>query len=273
MVDLEKILRARKDLRNKEPLIHAITHPISINMVANAILFLGAKAICAWHPEEVEEIVEIADSLSVSLGNITSERIAAIDLACQAANEKKISLTIDMVGVGASTFRYDFAIDLLDKYHFDLIKGNSSEIRALASGSSNAQGIDVGKSDEISKENIENIAKEARSLAKKYQTTVLVTGKTDLVVTKDSYFTVDNGVETLSKITGTGCMVTAMISSFMAVTDPVSASLCGLLVLEIAAEKAETSGLYTFFVNLMDQIGLIIDGEIREKAKVREIKF
>lgn len=273
MVDLEKILRARKDLRDKEPLIHAITHPISINMVANAILFLGAKAICASHPEEVGEIVKMADSLSISLGNITAERMAAIDLACKAANEKKIPLAIDMVGVGASTLRYDFAIDLLDKYHFDLIKGNSSEIRALAKGKSNAIGIDVGKADEISKENIENIAKEARSLAEKYQTTVIVTGKTDLVVTKDSYLAVDNGVETLSKITGTGCMVTAMVSSFMAVTDPVTAGLCGLLVMEIAAEKADTEGLYTFFVNLMDQIGLISDCEIREKAKVREIKF
>lgn len=106
-----------------------------------------------------------------------------------------------------------------------LIKGNSSEIRALANGISNAWGIDVGKADEISLENIEKIAKEARVLAQKYQTRVLVTGKTDLVVTKDSYWVVDNGVESLSKIAGTGCMVAAMISSFVAVTAPVSATL------------------------------------------------
>lgn len=273
MFDLEKILEDRDRLKEKSPLVHAITHPIAINMVANVILFMGAKAICAAHSQEVGEIVKMVDSLSINLGNITAERMVAIDLAAQAANEKKISLSIDMVGVGASTLRYNFAMDLLGKYHFDLIKGNSSEIRALAKGKSNARGIDVGKADEISKENIEEIAREVRNLAKKYQTTVLVTGKTDLVVTKDSFYTVDNGVETLSKITGTGCMVTAMISSFMAVTDPVSASLIGLLVMEIAAEKADTEGLYTFFVNLMDQIGLISDCEIREKAKVREIKF
>lgn len=83
----------------------------------------------------------------------------------------------------------------------------------------------MGKADEISLENIEKIAKEARVLAQKYQTRVLVTGKTDLVVTKDSYWVVDNGVESLSKIAGTGCMVAAMISSFVAVTAPVSATL------------------------------------------------
>ncbi len=58
MFDLEKILEARDRLKEKSPLVHAITHPIAINMVANVILFLGAKAICASRPEEVGEIVE-----------------------------------------------------------------------------------------------------------------------------------------------------------------------------------------------------------------------
>lgn len=273
MTDLEKILKARDDLKEKSPLVHAITHPIAINMVANAILFMGAKAICAAHPDEVAEIVEMSDSLSVNLGNITSERMVSIDRASDASNKKKIPLAIDLVGVGASSLRYDFANDLLNKYHFDLIKGNSSEIRAMANSRSNAKGIDVGKSDKIFGDNIEKIAREARNLAKTYKTIVLVTGQTDLVVTKNSYYTVSNGVENLSKITGTGCMLTSLISSLMAVTDPISAALAGLLLMEVAAEKANTDRLYTFFVNLMDEIGTITNDEILAKAKVREIKF
>lgn len=273
MTDLEKILKARDDLKEKSPLVHAITHPIAINMVANAILFMGAKAICAAHPDEVAEIVEMSDSLSVNLGNITSERMVSIDRASDASNKKKIPLAIDLVGVGASSLRYDFANDLLNKYHFDLIKGNSSEIRALAKAKSNAKGIDVGKEDEIGGDNIEKIALEARKLSQKYKSVILVTGKTDLIVTENSYFTVDNGVENLSKITGTGCMLTAMISTLMAVTDTLSAAICGLLVMEVAAEKADTDRLYTFFVNLMDEIATIKNSEIIEKAKVREIKF
>lgn len=273
MTDLEKILKARDDLKEKSPLVHAITQPIAINMVANAILFMGAKAICAAHPDEVAEIVEMSDSLSVNLGNITSERMVSIDRASDASNKKKIPLAIDLVGVGASSLRYDFANDLLNKYHFDLIKGNSSEIRALAKAKSNAKGIDVGKEDEIGGDNIEKIALEARKLSQKYKSVILVTGKTDLIVTENSYFTVDNGVENLSKITGTGCMLTAMISTLMAVTDTLSAAICGLLVMEVAAEKADTDRLYTFFVNLMDEIATIKNSEIIEKAKVREIKF
>ena len=273
MINLEEIIEARDKLREKSPLVHAITHPIAINMVANVILFMGAKAICAAHPEEVAEIVGMSDCLSLSLGNITSERMVAIDEACHAANGKNIPLTIDMVGVGASTLRYKFANKLLSKYKFDLIKGNASEIRALASGASNAKGIDVGKADELTGSNIEKISMKACELAKKYHTIVLVTGKTDLVVGENSYFTIDNGVENLSKITGTGCMLTAMISSFMAVTNPLSAAICGLLTMEIAAQKVDTPRLYTFFVNLMDEISLISNEEISKKAKVREMKF
>lgn len=273
MTDLEKILKARDDLKKKSPLVHAITHPISINMVANVILFMGAKAICAAHPDEVAEIVEMSDSLSVNLGNITSERMVSIDRASKAANKKKIPLTIDLVGVGASSLRYDFASDLLNKYSFDLIKGNSSEIRAMVNGKSNAKGIDVGKSDKIFGDNIEKIAREARNLAETYKTTVVVTGQTDLVVTENIYYTLSNGVENLSKITGTGCMLTSIISSLMAVTDPISAAIAGLLLMEIAAEKANTDRFYTFFVNLMDEIGIVTNDEILAKAKVREIKF
>lgn len=273
MKNLKQILEARRKLEEESPLIHAITNHIAINMVANAILFLGAKAICAAHPKEVSEITNISSSLSVNLGNITSERMKAIELATNTANKKDIPLAIDMVGIGASTLRYNFAKKLLDTNSFDLIKGNSSEIRALALGKSQAKGIDVGEADKIKKENIGKIAEDARVLSKEYKSIVLITGKTDLIVSSDSYIIVDNGVENLSKITGTGCMLTGIISSFMAVSDPVSASVLGLLILEIAAEISDTDRLYTFFVNLMDGIGNIKDEDIIKAAKVKEIMF
>ena len=71
MKNLKKILENRKLVREKIPLIHAITNPIAINMVANSILFQGAKAICAECEDEMEEIVKISDSLSINLENIT----------------------------------------------------------------------------------------------------------------------------------------------------------------------------------------------------------
>lgn len=273
MINLKKILKNRDLVKEKSPLIHAITNPIAINMVANAILFEGAKAICAEHPDEMEDIVKISDSLSVNLGNITDSRIKSIELAVKLANQKNIPVVIDLVGVGASKLRYDFAKKLLENYKFSSIKGNGSEILALSGNESDAKGIDVGDKDKLEGENIKKFIKISKDLSKKYQTTVLITGKTDILVGEKEYFLIENGCENLSKITATGCMLTSLISTFLSVCDPIEASILGLLILEISGEISDTNKPYSFFVNLMDNISEIKNDEIIKRAKIREGKF
>lgn len=273
MINLKKILKNRDLVKEKSPLIHAITNPIAINMVANAILFQGAKAICAEHPDEMEDIVKKSDSLSVNLGNITDSRIKSIEIAVKLANQKNIPVVIDLVGVGASKLRYDFAKKLLENYKFSLIKGNGSEILALSGNESYAKGIDVGDKDKLEGENIKKFIKISKDLSKKYQTTILITGKTDILVGEKEYFLIENGCENLSKITATGCMLTSLISTFLAVCDPIEASILGLLILEISGEISDTNKPYSFFVNLMDNISEIKNDEIIKRAKIREGKF
>lgn len=268
MKNLKNLLKIRDYVRKNEPLIHAITNPIAINMVANAILFQEAKAICADHPDEMEDIVKISDSLSVNLGNIKSERMKAIKRAVEFANKKKIPTIIDLVGIGASRLRLDFAQKLLDENDFDIIKGNSSEILALV-GKSSAKGVDVGESDEIREDKIKEFVKISSDIFKKYNTTVLMTGKTDILVRDREYFLVENGCENLSKITATGCMLTGLISTFLSYGDSIEASLLGLLILEISGELCEDDRLYTFFVNLMDNIGTLDDESIEKYAKIK----
>lgn len=273
MINLKKILKNRDLVKEKSPLIHAITNPIAINMVANAILFQGAKAICAEHPDEMEDIVKKSDSLSVNLGNITDSRIKSIEIAVKLANQKNIPVVIDLVGVGASKLRYDFAKKLLENYKFSLIKGNGSEILALSGNESDAKGIDVGDKDKLEGENIKKFIKISKDLSKKYQTTVLITGKTDILVSENKYFLIENGCKNLSKITATGCMLTSLISTFLSVCDPIEASILGLLILEISGEISDTNKPYSFFVNLMDNISEIKNDEIIKRAKIREGKF
>lgn len=273
MINLKKILENRNLVKEKSPLIHAITNPIAINMVANAILFQGAKAICAEHPKEMEDIVKNSASLSLNLGNITDSRIESIELAVKFANEKNIPVIIDLVGIGASKLRFDFTKKLLEKYKFSIIKGNGSEILALSGNKSNAKGVDVGDKDELEGENIKKFIEISKDLSKKYQTTVLITGKTDILVGEKKYFLIENGCENLSKITATGCMLTSLISTFLSVTNPIEASILGLLILEISGEISDTNRPYSFFVNLMDNISEIKNDEIIKRAKIREGKF
>ena len=273
MINLKKILENRNLVKEKTPLIHAITNPIAINMVANAILFQGAKAICAEHPKEMEDIVKNSASISLNLGNITDSRIESIELAVKFANEKNIPVIIDLVGIGVSKLRFNFAKKLLENYKFSIIKGNGSEILALSGNKSNAKGVDVGDKDELEGENIKKFIEISKDLSKKYQTTVLITGNTDILVGEKEYFLIENGCENLSKITATGCMLTSLISTFLSVTNPIEASILGLLILEISGEISDTNRPYSFFVNLMDNISEIKNDEIIKRAKIREGKF
>lgn len=270
MINLKSLLQNREKVKEKEPLIHAITNPLAINMVANAILFQHAKAICAEHPLEMHDIVPISKALSLNLGNITDARIKSIELSSKIANENDIPIIIDLVGIGASKLRYDLSLKLLNRYKYSIIKGNSSEILALSGENSNAKGIDVGEDDKIKDDNIDYMIKVASNLSKKYQTTVLITGARDILVRNKTYYIIENGCEELSQITATGCMLTGLISTFLSVTDEISASLLGLLILEISAEIAKKDKPYSFFVSLMDNIGTLDDDLIEKYAKIKE---
>ena len=68
-------------VREKRPLIHCITNPISINQCANAILAAGARPVMAEHPLEVKEITETADALMLNLGSITDARMQSMEIS------------------------------------------------------------------------------------------------------------------------------------------------------------------------------------------------
>ena len=51
--DLQEALEQQKEqLRQKQPLVHCITNPISINDCANALLAVGARPMMAEHPRD-----------------------------------------------------------------------------------------------------------------------------------------------------------------------------------------------------------------------------
>lgn len=268
MTKLNDIIKVRQAVRETKPLIHAITNPIAMNMLANAILFQGASPICAQDPREMEDIVPRADSLSINLGNITEERLQAMEIAVRIANRENIPVIIDLVGVGISSLRLDFSKKLLAEYHFDLIKGNSSEILALGGERSHAKGVDVGEADKIGQDTISDLTTLAREISKKYKTQVLITGETDILASEKTYYHIKNGTDKLGSLTATGCMLTGLISTFLAVTNPIAATILALLIEEISAEEAKSKKPYSFFVELMDNIGSIDNETLIYKANI-----
>ncbi|MGC8610455.1 MAG: hydroxyethylthiazole kinase [Thermoplasmata archaeon] len=242
--DLEKI-------RRKRPLIHHITNFVVMNDSANITLALGASPIMAHAKEELEDLINIADVLYINIGTLDSFWIDSMYLSLKYSEKYDKPVLLDPVGSGASKLRTQISLKLLESSSIKILKGNAGEILSLYGEKGKVKGVDS-----ISEGNI-NVVEE---LALKYNKTVISTGKFDYVSDGKRKAIVKNGTEMFEKITGSGCMLGSVISSFMAVNrDYFESSIEGLLTFEIAGELAEkfSSGPGSFKVNLMDAINSI----------------
>ncbi len=261
-----KIVEIRENLKEKNPLIHSITNPISINQCANAIIAVGAKPIMAEHPQEVADITKTSKALMLNMGNITDIRMQSMLNSAECANENNIPIVIDIVGIACSKLRRTYVYNLLKKYKVTVIKGNYSEINALYNSNYSSVGVDSDIS--LDKDYISNIA---YKLAKKYNSIILASGKVDVVTDGEKIIHIKNGTHQLSCITGTGCMQGALCSCYISVCRDISAVICACVVMGICGELSQTDkGNGTFMVNLMDNLSILSNQDIKEYINVEE---
>lgn len=257
----------------KDPaMVHCITNYVTINDVANIVLASGASPIMADDPLEVCEITKMCDSLVINMGTLKQNTVESMLLAGKQANRSGKLVVFDPVGVGASKFRKDTAKKLLEEVHFDVIRGNISEIKTLCQENDNSYGVDADEDDVVTRNNLEEVVKMAKDMAKKAKAVIVITGKTDLVTDGTRLYCIKNGVSEMSKITGTGCMLDGVIAGFIgsnkdrvleAAATAVSAmGICG----EYAKEKAAGTG--TFKVHLMDAMSNIDETRMERSSQI-----
>ena len=153
---LENQLKSVRDATKREqPLIHCITNPISIHGCANMILAVGARPMMAEHPMEVEGITKTAGALMLNLGNITDVRIESMKCSARMAAKEGIPVLLDLVGVSCSKIRMELAMELIEKGKIQILKGNISELLAIAGQPFHGTGIDAGAEDAMTGDNEE----------------------------------------------------------------------------------------------------------------------
>lgn len=239
-----------KTVRETKPLIHHITNWVTIYECANITRAFGALPVMAHAPEECAEMTGISSALVLNIGTLTSEIIDSMLLSADAANEKKIPVVLDAVGVGATKFRDEMAAKILGSVRIDIIKGNYSEIAKLAGERAKTRGVEATSIDA-------DPVKIAKELAKSSSSIIVMTGKEDIISDGETVFIVKNGHELMGSIVGTGCMAASVIGSFAAVNpDYCEASRDALCCFGIAGELAakKSSGPGSFKVNLYDEV-------------------
>ncbi|WDV45713.1 hydroxyethylthiazole kinase [Clostridiaceae bacterium M8S5] len=202
------------NVRVKSPLVHCITNYVTVNDCANVILGCGGSPIMADDISEVEEITSICNSLDINIGTLNVRTIKSMIAAGKRSNQLSHPVVLDPVGTGASILRTSTTFKLLEEIKFDVIRGNISEIKTISQGSGNTKGVDADVSDIVTEDNIDEVISFSKELSKKTGAIIVITGVIDIVSDSKESYIVRNGHTMMSKITGTGCMLTALIATY-----------------------------------------------------------
>ena len=201
-----------KKVKEQKPLVHHITNWVTIYDCANIVRAIGALPVMAHAKEEAADMSKIASALVLNIGTLTTELIESMKIAGKAANEKKIPIVLDAVGVGATKLRDDKALELLNELNINIIKGNASEIAKLAGEEVQTKGVEATKVEA-------DLIELAKKLANDRKATVVITGKEDIVTNGTDIYLCQNGHNMMGSIVGTGCMVASVIGAFAAVEE------------------------------------------------------
>ena len=251
-------------IRVEAPLVHNITNFVVMNTTANALLALGASPVMAHAAEEVEEMAALARALVINIGTLSSEWVQSMRKAMHSASRSGRPIVFDPVGVGATRFRTETCQQLLDEVPPSIVRGNASEILALAGATAGTKGVD-------STETSDAAFDAARSLASRYGCVVTVSGAMDIIVSGDCVARVANGHPMMPRVTGLGCTATALTGAFCAVNPShLDAAAHAMAVMGIAGEiaAAESPGPGTFQTRFLDALHLLQEADIRSRLKL-----
>lgn len=263
-----------ENVRKTCPLIHNITNYVTVNDCANILIACGASPIMADDKEEVADITTICSGLNLNIGTLNSRTMESMLIAGKRANELHHPVVLDPVGAGASKFRTQTAVTLLNEVKFTVIRGNVSEIKTLATGAGTTKGVDADIADQVTEENLNEMVSFAKSFAEKTGAVIAITGAIDLVADSRTAYCIRNGHPMMSSITGTGCQLSSMTAAFVtanpnAPLEAAAAAVCAMgLCGEMAYQRLSSlDGNATYRNYVIDAVYHLTSAQLKEGAK------
>ncbi|PIE16082.1 MAG: hydroxyethylthiazole kinase [Rhodobacterales bacterium] len=236
-------------MRMANPLVQCITNFVAMNISANTLLAAGASPAMVHTQQESGDFAAIAGALTVNIGTLSPDWVEGMKAAIVAAKQAGKPWVLDPVANFATPYRQAVAGELLAMGP-TVLRGNASEIMALAGQQSAGQGVDAGDS-------VAAAEQAARALAGKFQTVVVITGEVDFVTDGTRAARVSGGSDIMPKITAMGCALTCLIGAFLAVEpDAFAASIAALTLFAEAGARtgATATGPGAFAWQFLDQL-------------------
>lgn len=198
-------------LETRCPLVQNITNTVVQQFSANALLAMGASPAMIDHEADAAEFARLADALLINFGTASNQQLLAADAAIDCATDTGTPWVLDPVSVGAMSFR---SMKIRQAFNAcpNVVRGNASEIMALANMGQGGRGVD-------SLDQVEQALPAAIALAQQTRGVVAVSGAVDAIVCVDAervhLARVAGGHQLMSRVVGTGCSLGAAVAAYL----------------------------------------------------------
>ena len=261
------------------PLVNALTNEVTVNDVANCVLYWGGLPVMSDDEREVAEMVAGAQACLLNMGTVSETGESAMVAAGRAANDHGVPVVVDPVGVGATSTRSRVAERLVTELDPAVVKGNYGEVSALAGDVAGHDGTDGEVRGVESVGEYADIAESAVALARETGAVVVASGEVDVVATGETAHEVRAGDPVMGTVVGTGCMLGATLAAFAGSgLDAHRAALAGTAAFGLAGEAAaagqvgEYDGPASYRVAFLDAVaGLAGTDPASGEARVERV--
>lgn len=240
------------EVRAGHPLVHCLTNVVVAGFTANVLLAVDASPAMVENSQESGEFAATAGAVLVNLGTLSAEREVAMRAAATGAAAGGRPWVLDPVAVGALAHRTRFAGELLAARP-SVVRGNASEVMSLAGAGPGGRGVD-------SQAGSDEALGAALTLARAAGCVVAVSGAVDYVTDGADVVAVPGGSPLMTRVTGVGCALGALVAAFAAVeADVLLAASAASAVLARAGERAAggSPGPGSFAVALLDELAAL----------------
>jgi hydroxyethylthiazole kinase len=252
------VRRELSQLKKVAPFVYGLTNYIAANLSANVLLAVGAGPAIGAAPGWPTAFAAGAAGLWINSAALMSSGADTLLEASRSADAAGTPWVLDPVAVGAGAAEYDEIVRSLLAFRPTVIRGNASELIALAGGAGGSKGVETTAKASDAIEFIKDLATSTGSI-------VAVSGPIDYISDGSEVYAVPGGDIRLTKVTGAGCSLGALIAAVVAASDsPLRATYAAHAIYAVAAERAaaQTKGTASFATALVDQLSLLDPDEM-----------
>lgn len=262
----KQIVHTVETIRRTNPMAPSLTNTVTVNFVANAQIAVGGSAAMFYLPDEGETLGTLGGATYINMGTLLPVYGETVPRTLDTLRGAGRPWVLDPVAVGVGALRTKLLLQMKE-YRPDIIRGNASEIIALAglwqleggSETTTARGVD-------STDSVSTAKRAAAALARWTGGAVSVSGSDDYVTNGTIGAVSHGGSHFMEEITGSGCSLGGVSAVYLCAASPFTAALTAVSAYNLAGFRAgrRTTGPASFQSAFLDELYLASPEEIAE---------